>query len=107
MSQRPMTIEIATTKFESDRELVNSAMESLQLLCGVKDGFLISNPMDRFGWSFFKVLFKTELLLAMQQKLGNQISLSKGRRPEEKFTHFMTNFFEYKNCKVRLKLLED
>ena len=60
MNGRSTILEIATTKYETDRELVSSAMDSLQTLCGVKDGFLISNPMERFGWAFFKILVKTE-----------------------------------------------
>ena len=107
MSYKAVTVEIATTKYETDRELVSSAMDSLQTLCGVKDGFLISNPMERFGWAFFKILVKTELLSAIQLKLGDQITRSKGKKPEEKFVNFMANFFEYKNAKVKVKLIED
>ena len=107
MNGRVTILEIATTKYETDRELVASAMYSLQTLCGVKDGFLISNPMERFGWAFFKILVKTELLSGIQLKLGDQITRSKGKKPEEKFVSFMTNFFEYKNAKVKVKLIED
>src|SRR5207249_901433 len=107
MNGRSTILEIATTKYETDRELVSSAMDSLQTLCGIKDGFLISNPMERFGWAFFKILFKVELLLAMQQKLADQIAISKGKKHEDKFINFLINFFEYNNCKVKVKLLED
>ncbi len=97
---------MATTKYEIDRELVSLAMESLQSLCLIKNGFLISEPMERFGWAFFKILFKGELLFAIQQKLSDQITLSKGKKFEEKFINFLINFFEYKNCKVKVKLVE-
>ncbi len=107
MSYKTVTVEIATTKYETDRELVSLAMESLQSLCGIKDGFLISNPMERFGWAFFKILFKGELLFAIQQKLSDQIAISKGKKFEDKFVNFLMNFFEYKNCKVKVKLIED
>ncbi len=107
MGYKTVTVEIATTKYETDRELVSLAMESLQSLCGIKDGFLISNPMERFGWAFFKILFKGELLFAIQQKLSDQIAISKGKKFEDKFVNFLMNFFEYKNCKVKVKLIED
>ena len=107
MSYKAVTVEIATTKYQSDKELVSLAMESLQSSCGIKDGFLISDPIERFGWAFFKILFKVELLLAMQQKLADQIAISKGKKHEDKFINFLINFFEYNNCKVKVKLLED
>ncbi|MGI0070321.1 MAG: hypothetical protein ACREA3_09385 [Nitrosotalea sp.] len=107
MYGRSTILEIATTKYETDKELVSSAMDSLQSLCGIKDGFLISKPMERFGWTFFKVLIKNELLSAMQLNLADQITHSEGKKIEEKFLSFMTKFFENKNAKVKVKLIED
>jgi hypothetical protein len=107
MNGKSTIVEIATTKYQVDKELVSSAMDALQSLCDIKDGFLISNAMERFGWAFFKVLIKSELLSAIQLKLGDQIARSKGKKPEEKFVSFITNFFEFKNAKVKVKLIED
>jgi hypothetical protein len=107
MYGRSTILEIATTKYETDRELVSLAMDSLQSLCGIKDGFLISKPMERFGWAFFKVLIKNELLSAIQLNLADKIARSKGKKIEEKFVSFMTKFFENKNAKVKVKLIED
>ncbi len=107
MYGKPTILEIATAKYETDKELVSQAMDSLQTLCGVKDGFLMSNPMERFGWAFFKVLIKSELLSAMNLKLANQIAASDGKKIEEKFVSFMTEFFEDKNAKVKVKLIDD
>src|SRR5574342_739149 len=101
MSNRSIIFEISTTKYETDKELVTSAMKDLQSLCGVTDGFLFSNPMEKFGWTFFKILFKNELLAGMQEKFGTQIMNTKGKAFQEKFTDFVTNFFESKNCKIR------
>ena len=107
MYGRSTILEIATTKYETDRELVFSAMDSLQSLCDIKDGFLISKPMERFGWAFFKVLIKNKLLSAMQLNLADQITRSEGKKIEEKFVSFMIKFFENKNAKVKVKLIED
>ena len=106
MFGRTTILEIATTKYETDKDLVFSAMDSLQSLCGIKDGFLVSKPMERFGWSFFKVLIKYELESAMQLKLEDQIQRSEGKKIEEKFVSFMTKLFENKNAKVKVKLME-
>ncbi|MGI0101890.1 MAG: hypothetical protein ACREA7_04765 [Nitrosotalea sp.] len=106
MNNRPTILEIASTKYETDIELISSAMDNLEMLCEIHDGFLISEPMDRFGWAFFKILIKEELLSAMQLKLDDKIKASKGKAYEEKFVSFMTNFFESKNVKVKIKLTE-
>ena len=106
MHGRATILEIATTNYEIDLEIVSTAMTELQSLCEIKEGFLISKPMERFGWAFFKVLIKIELLSGMELKLGDQIAKSKGKKIEEKFVTFMTKFFESKNAKVKVKLVD-
>jgi hypothetical protein len=107
MSNRAIVFEISTTKYETDKQLVTSVMKELQSSCGVTGGFLLSNPVEKFGWTFFKILFKNELLAGIQEKFGNQIMNAKGKAFQEKFTDFVTKFFESKNCKIRMKLVED
>jgi hypothetical protein len=106
MHDRPTILEIATTKYETDRPIVEAAMEEIQTVCGVKEGFLVSNPMERFGWAFFKVLIKMELLSGMELKFGDQIAKTKGKKVEEKFVTFMTKYFESKDVKVKVKLVD-
>ncbi len=106
MHGRPTILQIATTNYEPDREVVVNAMEEIQSLCGIKEGFLVSEPMERFGWAFFKVLLKTELLSGMELKFGDQIAKTKGKKVEEKFVTFMTKLFESKNAKVKIKLVD-
>jgi hypothetical protein len=106
MHGRATILQIATTNYEPDREIVVATMEEIQSLCGIKEGFLVSEPMERFGWAFFKVLIKTELLSGMELKFGDQIAKTKGKKVEEKFVTFMTKLFESKNAKVKVKLVE-
>ena len=106
MHGRPTILQIATTNYEPDREVVVAVMEEIQSLCGTKEGFLVSEPMERFGWAFFKVLIKTELLAGMELKFGDQIAKTKGKKVEEKFVTFMTKLFESKNAKVKIKLVD-
>ena len=106
MHGRPTILQIATTNYGPDREVVLAAMDEIQSLCGIKEGFLVSEPMERFGWAFFKVLIKTELLSGMELKFGDQIAKTKGKKVEEKFVTFMTKLFESKNAKVKIKLVD-
>jgi hypothetical protein len=106
MHGRVTILQIATTNYEPDREVVIAAMEEIQTLCGIHEGFLVSEPMERFGWAFFKVLIKTELLAGMESKFGEQIAKTKGKKIEEKFVTYMTKLFESKNAKVKIKLVD-
>jgi hypothetical protein len=106
MHGRPTILQIATTNYEPDRKVIVDTMEEIQSSCEIKEGFLVSEPMERFGWAFFKVLIKIELLSGMELKFGDQIAKTKGKKVEEKFVTFMTKLFESKNAKVKLKLVD-
>ena len=106
MNNRPTILEIASTKYDTDIGIISSVMDNLKIICEIHDGFLIGEPMNRFGWAFFKILIKDDLLSVMQLKLDDKIKASKGKAYEEKFTSFMTNLFESKNAKVKVKLVE-
>lgn len=99
-------LEIATTNYDTDIGIIRSAMGELQSLCSVTDGFLISEPVSRFGWTFFKILLKSELWYALPIKIGDRIQSSKGKKYEDKLVSFMTKFFEQKDVKVKVKYLE-
>jgi hypothetical protein len=106
MRGKPTILQIATTNYEPDRQIVVSTMNEIQSLCDINEGFLVSEPMERFGWAFFKVLLKTELLSGIESKFGDQIAKTKGKKIEEKFVTFMTKLFENKNAKVKIKLVD-
>ena len=106
MTSRSTLLEIATTDYEKDIGLISTAMEKLQSLCEVTDGFLISEPMHRFGWTFFKILLKSNLWSAIPLTLDSQIQTSKGKKYEEKLVSFMTMFFEDNSAKVKVKFIE-
>lgn len=107
MSNHSVIFEVSTTKYEVDKERVTLIMKDLQSSCGVTDGFLLGNPVEKFGWTFFKILFKGELLSGMQEKFGTQIMNTEGKAFQEKFSEFVTKFFESENCKMRMKLVEN
>ena len=52
------------------------------------------------------MLMKTHLHLAIEEEFYDMIKKSKGSKSEEKFTDFLTKYFEKNDCKIRLKLLE-
>ncbi len=106
MSVKSTILEIATTNYDNDIEVITFAMNKLQSICEVTDGFLISEPVHRFGWTFFKILLKSELWHAMPIKIGDKIQSSKGKKYEEKLVSFMTNFFDQNNAKVKVKFTE-
>tara|TARA_B100000029_G_C16989286_1_gene746839 strand:+ start:70 stop:387 length:318 start_codon:yes stop_codon:yes gene_type:complete len=99
-------IQIASTNYDDDRLLVRKALGKLESECTVTDGYLLGEPMSKFGWTFFDLVLKPNLHLAIEEKFADMIKRSKGNKPTEKFIDFLSNFFENSNCNVKLKFIE-
>ena len=99
-------IQIGTTNYDDDRLLLRKAIGKLESKCQVTDGFLLGEPMSKFGWTFFDLILKPNLHLSMEDEFADMIKKSKGGKPAEKFIDFFSKFFESNDCNVKLKLIE-
>lgn len=99
------TFEIASTNYEDDIFKIKKALSHLQTTCEITDGYLLSEPVSRFGWTFCKLLLKPAFTANLEKKFDDMIRRYKGKH-EEKLTDFMQDFFLARECKIKLKLLE-
>ena len=100
-------LEFSTTKFVEDQILVIDIMNSLQKLCKISDGYAVSEPTSKFGWTFFSIAINSNLYLKISQEFNDMIKKAKGNKPEEKFGNFMSNFLESQGCKIRVKFADE
>jgi hypothetical protein len=98
--------EAATTKYDDDKLLFRKSMGKLQNLCKISDGYLLEEPVSKFGWTFFQMMMKTHFHLAIEEEFSDMIKKSKGGKPQEKFTDFLLKYLEKNDCKIKLKLVE-
>ncbi|MBM2852944.1 MAG: hypothetical protein HW420_1491 [Candidatus Nitrosotenuis sp.] len=98
--------EISSTNYLDDKLIINNALSDLAAKCGMLNEFDFGPPTSRFGWTFFKVWITPHLHLQIEQKLGDMIKKSKGSKHEEKFTNFLSDYFQSKGCKVKVKMTE-
>ena len=81
-------------------------MGKLESKCQVSDGYLLGEPMSKFGWTFFDMVLKPNLHFSMEENFADMIKKSKGSKPTEKFIDFLSNYFESNDCNVKLKFIE-
>jgi len=99
--------DVSTTNYEENKELLIKALDYLQNRCEIVNGYQLGKPVSRFGWTFFKLWLKPNLVLKIEEKLSDMIKKTKGKKHEEKFTNFMSDYFLSKGCNVKLKLTEN
>ena len=99
-------IQIGTTNYDDNRLLIRKALGKLESKCQVSDGYLLGEPMSKFGWTFFYMVLKPNLHFSMEENFADMIKKSKGSKPTEKFIDFLSNYFESNDCNVKLKFIE-
>lgn len=98
--------EISSTDYMEDKRLINNALSDMAAQCGTQNDFEFGSPVSRFGWTFFKVWIRSNLQFQIYQKFFDMIKKTKGSKDDEKFTNFLSDYFNSKGCKVKVKLVE-
>ena len=96
-------IEISTINYDDDELLVKKAMSHLQTQCGIINGYQFSEPISRFGWTFFKMALNPGFVDGIEKKFSDMIQKYKGK-PQDKLTDFISDYFESRGCKTKLKI---
>ena len=98
--------EIGTTNYSDDSFNIKRAMSHMETQVHTMNSFAFSEPTSKFGWTFFQLAIKTDLRMGIEDKFSDMIQKYSDKKPEEKFTKFMSDYFESRGSKVKVKLLE-
>lgn len=100
------TLEVSTKNYRDDGLAVKMALSHIETLVGSINGYALSEPTSKFGWTFFKIALKPELQDAIAIKFADMLEKYSANKPTEKFTNFMTDYFKSKGCEIKIKLLD-
>ena len=76
----------------------------MESLLGCYNGYSLSEPSTKFGWTFFKLAFKPNLQNGIEEKFSDMISKYQWSDQSQKFVKFMTDYFNSKGCDVKIKM---
>ena len=99
-------IQISTTDWLKDKALFEDNLNTLEKLCDVQSGFILNEPVSKFGWTFIDMVLKSDFHMSIEQEFSDQVNKAKGSKPEEKFLDFFMKYIENNGCKIKLKLLQ-
>ena len=101
-----INLEVSTKNYLNDRLAIKMALSHMETLVGVINGYSLSDPDTRFGWTFFNIAFKPVLQEAIKKKFENMLEKYHSSAPSLKFTDFMTDYFKSKGCEIKIKLVD-
>jgi len=81
--------------------LVKNAMAELEKQCDVTDGFTLSKPLTKLGWTTFNLQITMEMEMIIE-KSGMMKGVS-GHKIGEQLKNFLGHFLESKGSQVRIQ----
>ena len=101
-----IVLEIGTKNYSDDALAIKKAMSHLESLVGGYAGYIISEPSTKFGWTFFKLAFKANLQTGIEKEFSDMLQKYRWSDQSQKFAKFMEDYFNSRNCKVKVKIVD-
>ena len=99
-----VVLEIGTKNYIDDLLSIKKSLSHIESLLGCYNGYVLSEPSTKFGWTFFKLAFKPNLQNGIEEKFSDMIIKYQANDQPEKFAKFMTDYFISRGCDVKIKI---
>ncbi len=101
-----MVLEVGTKNYADDLLSIKKALSHMATLVDGHNGYVLSEPSSKFGWTFFKLAFKPNLQNGIEEKFSDMLAKYSTSDQPQKFAEFMTDYFNSKGCDVRIKIFD-
>ena len=98
--------EISTKNYGDDLLVIKKTLSHMETLVGSSNGYTLSEPSSKFGWTFFKLSFKPNLQNGIEEKFADMLNKYRLNNNSQKFTQFMTDYFKSKGCNIKIKIFD-
>jgi hypothetical protein len=93
--------QLSTRIYDDEVLLVKKAMTELETICNIKEGYQISIPFTKAGWTFFNLQITMEMASVIEKSRMMEGAL--GYKIGEQLKNFLGHFLESKGSQVRIK----
>ena len=101
-----MILEIGTTRYSDDMLEIKKAMSHMESLVGAYNGYVLSDTTEKFGWTFFKMAFKPDLHIGIEERFADMISRYRSGDKPSRFAQFIADYFSSKGCNVKVTVAD-
>jgi len=97
-----VVLEISTKNYLDDLLCIKKHLSHMETLVGCYASYTLSEPSSKFGWTFFKLEFKSNLQISISKKFSDILGKYQLNDEAGKFTKFMNDYFIARGCNVRV-----
>lgn len=96
--------QLSTRSYEKEIPIVKQALADLEKQCNVTDGFTITEPSSKLGWTFFNIQLSQEMSEIIEK--SGMMEGALGYKIGEQLTNFIGHYLETKGSNVRIKKID-
>ncbi|MBM2818691.1 MAG: hypothetical protein HW410_373 [Nitrosarchaeum sp.] len=93
--------QLSTRIYDEEILLVKKAMTELETICNIKEGYQISDPFTKAGWTFFNLKITMEMASIIEK--SGIMDGALGYKIGEQLKNFLGHFLESKGSQVRIR----
>lgn len=102
-----ININVSSTDYDRSSKEIATVLARLEEMVHDKEGFAITDSEFAFGWHFYVVSVRTDLVQKLADQMGPDFQSLKGRGIERKFLSWLTQKMEQKSLRVKLAIKEE
>ena len=97
-----ITLEIGTQNYLDDLLCIKKHLSHMESLLSCYASYNLSEPSSKFGWTFFKLEFKSNFQISISEKFSDILAKYQYNDDAGKFTKFMSDYFVARGCNVKV-----
>lgn len=102
-----ININVSATDYDKSSKEITRALSGLEEMVHEKDGFTVTDSEFAFGWHFYVVSVRTDLVQKLADQMGPDFSKLKGKGIEKKFLSWLTQKMEKTSLRVKFAIKEE
>jgi hypothetical protein len=102
-----ININVSAIDYDKSSKEITNILANLEEMVHETDGFVVTDSEFAFGWHFFVVSVRQDLVQKLSEQMGHDFDRLKGKGIEKKFLTWLTQKMEAKNLKVKFAIKEE
>jgi hypothetical protein len=102
-----ININVSATDYDRSSKEITKTLASLEDMVHEKDGFVVTDSEFAFGWHFYVVSVRKDLVEKLADQMGQDFQKLKGKGSEKKFLSWLTQKMEKTSLRVKFAIKEE
>ncbi|MBM2851733.1 MAG: hypothetical protein HW420_280 [Candidatus Nitrosotenuis sp.] len=100
-------INVSATDYDKTSKEITSILTLAEEMVHENDSFAVTDSEFAFGWHFYVVSVKSDMVQKFAEQKGEEFSRLRGKGLEKKFLSWLSGKMEQKNLKVKFAIKEE